>query len=215
MQLNQNPSKLKQVLGKWQYHVGIWSILLTVGLAVAIVFYWEDIRETAQYGYLGAFIISVFGGATILAPIPMTPVIFALGAVLKPSFAPYLGPVFLGMVAGAGETIGGVSIYMTGLGGGTAIGAFSHNRFQGSRLHKAYQWMMRWVEKRGSLTLFILSAVINPLFYPAALAAGAMRFGLRRYILICWGGKTIKGITVAAVGYWGLGGLLRLFGIPI
>jgi membrane protein YqaA with SNARE-associated domain len=213
--LKLNLSKLKQALGKWQYHVGVWSVLLTIALAVAIVFYWEDIRETAHYGYLGAFIISLLGGATVLAPIPMTPVIFALGAVLKPAFAPYLGPVFVGIAAGAGETIGGVSIYMTGYGGGTAISSFGHDRFQGSRLHKAYQWMMRWVEKRGSLTLFILSAVINPLFYPAALAAGAMRFGLRRYILICWGGKTIKGITVAAVGYWGLGGLLRLFGIPI
>ena len=208
-------SKLRQALAKWQYHVGFWSIALTVALAVVIVFYWENIREAEQYGYLGAFIISVFGGATVLAPVPMTPVIFALGAVMKPSFAPYLGPVFVGMVAGLGETIGGLSIYLTGLGGGTAISALGQNRFQGSWLRSAYQWMMSWVERRGGLTLFILSAVINPLFYPAALAAGAMRFGLRRYFFICWGGKTIKGITVAAVGYWGLGSLLRLLGIPI
>jgi hypothetical protein len=213
--LNLNLSKLKQALRKWQYHVGIWSVILTVALAVVIVIYWEDIRSMAQYGYLGAFVISLLGGATVRAPVPMTPVVFALGAVLKPAFAPYLGPVFVGLAAGAGETIGGITIYMTGFGGGTAISALGQNHFRWAWLRKASDWIMGWVKKRGSLTIFILSAVINPLFYPAALAAGAMRFGLRRYILICWGGKTIKGITMAAIGYWGLGSLLRLFGIPI
>jgi len=202
--------KLKRALGRWEYHVGVLGIVLTIALAVAVVFFWEEIRETAEYGYLGAFIISLFGGATILAPVPMTPVIFALGAVTKPSFAPYLGPVFVGAVAGFGETIGGLSIYMTGYGGGTALSHIKHNK-----IREAYEKMLRWVERRGSLTLFLLSAVLNPFFYPAALAAGALRFGIRKYFFICWAGKTIKGISVAAVGYWGLGSLLRLFGVPV
>jgi len=71
------------------------------------------------------------------------------------------------------------------------------------------------MERKGSLTLFILSAVLNPFFYPAALAAGALRFGIRRYFLICWAGKTIKGLTVAYAGYWGLRGLLRILGMPL
>jgi len=205
-----NRDKLKPVLKRWEYHVGIWGIVLTVALAIAVVYFWEEVREMAQYGYLGAFIISVFGGATILAPVPMTPVIFALGTVMKPSFAPYLGPVFVGAAAGLGETVGGLSIYMAGYGGGTAISSIEHGKIQA-----VYLRMLRWVERRGSLTLFILSAVLNPFFYPAALAAGAVRFGLGRYFLICWGGKTIKGISVASVGYWGLGGLLRMLGIPV
>jgi membrane protein DedA with SNARE-associated domain len=185
-------------------------MVLTVALAIAVVYFWEEVREMAQYGYLGAFIISVFGGATILAPIPMTPVIFALGMVMKPSFAPYLGPVFVGAVAGLGETVGGLSIYMTGYGGGAALDSIKQGKIQA-----AYLRMLRWVERRGSLTLFVLSALLNPFFYPAALAAGALRFGMRKYFLICWGGKTIKGISVAAVGYWGLGGLLRMLGVPV
>jgi hypothetical protein len=202
--------KLKRALKRWEYHIGIWGIILTVAMAIGVVFYWQEIREMAHYGYLGAFIISVFGGATILAPVPMTPVVFALGTVMKPSFAPYLGPVFVGAAAGLGETVGGLSIYMTGYGGGAALSNIEHDK-----LKAVYLRMLRWVERRGSLTLFVLSAVINPLFYPAALAAGALRFGLRRYFLICWGGKTIKGISVAMVGYWGLGGLLRALGVPI
>jgi len=202
--------KLRGALRRWEYYVGILGIILTIGLAVAVVFFWENVRAFEHYGYLGAFIIGVFGGATILAPVPMTPVVFALGAVMSPSFAPYLGPVFVGAAAGLGETVGGLSIYMTGYGGGAALYNIEHDKIRATYLR-----MLRWVEKRGSLTLFVLSAVLNPFFYPAALAAGAVRFGIQRYFLICWGGKTIKGITVAAAGYWGLGGLLRMLGVPI
>jgi hypothetical protein len=205
-----NLDKLRGALKRWEFYVGILGIVLTVALAVAVIYFWEDVRAIGHYGYLGAFIISVFGGATILAPVPMTPMIFALGTVMKPTFAPYLGPVFVGAAAGLGETVGGLSIYMTGYGGGAALHGIEHQK-----IRAAYLRMLGWVEKKGSLTLFVLSAVLNPFFYPAALAAGALRFGIKRYFLICWGGKTIKGLTVAMVGYWGLGGLLRTLGVPV
>ena len=197
-------------LGRWEYWVGILGIVLTVGLCVAIIFFWEDIQKVGHYGYLGAFIISVFGGATYIAPVPMTPVIFSLGTVLKPTFAPYLGPVFVGLAAGLGETLGGLTIYMTGYGGGAALANTKHRKIQA-----VYSRMLRWVEKRGALVLFLLSATLNPFFYPAGLAAGALRFGIKRYFFICLAGKVIKGMTVAYAGYWGLGSILRAIGIPV
>ena len=203
-------TRLRGRLGRWEYYLGIAGLILTIGIAVVVIFYWENVREFQQYGYLGAFLISVFGGATILAPIPMTPVVFALGTVTKPAFAPYLGPVFIGAAAGIGETLGGLTIYMTGYGGGAAIAGLNFGKVQ-----RLYLRLMNWMQRRGSLTLFVLSAVLNPFFYPAAIAAGALRFGIRRYFLICWAGKTIKGISVAAAGYWGLGSILRALGVPI
>jgi len=203
-------SKLKRGLKKWEYYVGILGVILTIGMAVAVIYFWEEVRGLEQYGYIGAFLISIFGGATILAPVPMTPLVFALGTVMRPSFAPYLGPVFVGAAAGLGETIGGLFIYMTGYGGGATLVNSTHPKIQA-----VYSRLMGWVERKGSLTLFVLSAVLNPFFYPAALAAGALRFGIYRYFLICWAGKTIKGISVAAAGFWGLGGLLRMLGIPV
>jgi membrane protein YqaA with SNARE-associated domain len=205
-----NWEKLSVAFKRWEYLVGIAGILVTVVLVVAVIFFWEEIRSLSHYGYLGAFLISVFGGATIIAPVPMTPVVFALGTIMKPEFAPYMGPIFVGLAAGIGETVGGLSIYMTGYGGGTAL----HDMREG-KIKSAYLRMAGWVERRGSLTLFILSAVINPFFYPAALAAGALRFGIWRYTFICLIGKSIKGITVAAAGYWGLGGILRALGVNI
>ena len=203
-------TKLQGIIKRREYWIGVAGLVLTVGVIVAVILYFDDIQTLGGYGYLGAFLIGVFGGATYIAPVPMLPVIFVLGTVLKPSFAPYLGPVFVGAAAGLGETIGALTIYMTGYGGGAAIASSKH-----AKVRAIYSRILGWMERRGSLILFIFSAVINPFFYPIAITAGATRFSLKKYILICIVGKTIKGITVAAAGYWGLGSILRALGMPI
>jgi uncharacterized membrane protein YdjX (TVP38/TMEM64 family) len=185
---------------KGAYILGIIGVVVTLFMAVAVVYFWEFVRALEGLGYLGAFLISILGGATIIVPVPMLAVVFALGGVLT--------PYWVGLAAGLGETLGALIIYMTGHGAGTAL--FSSN----GKLQGAYLRVMRLMERRGSLTLFLLSAILNPFFYPAALAAGASRFGMRRYFLICFAGKTIKGFTVAYAGYWGLRWLLRMLGMP-
>ncbi len=187
---------------KTAYILAIVGVVVTLVMAVAVVLFWKDVQKLEGYGYMGAFLISIFGGATIIVPVPMLAVVFALGGVLT--------PYWVGIAAGLGETLGALTIYMTGYGGGTALYSSEHSKIQA-----AYLRLMHFMERRGSLTLFLLSAVLNPFFYPAALAAGAMRFGIQRYFLICLAGKTIKGLTVAYAGYWGLRGLLRMLGMPV
>jgi len=187
---------------KTAYILAIVGVVVTLVMATAVVLFWKDVQKLEGYGYLGAFLISILGGATIIIPVPMLAVIFALGGVLT--------PYWVGIAAGLGETLGALTIYMTGHGAGTAIYNSKHGKVQA-----IYSRLMRWMERRGSWTLFVLSAVLNPFFYPAALAAGALRFGVQRYFLICLAGKTIKGITVAYAGYWGLRGLLRMLGMPV
>ncbi len=186
---------------KTAYILGIVGVVITLLMAVAVVYFWEFVRALEGYGYLGVFLISILGGATIIIPVPMLAVVFALGGVLT--------SYWVGVAAGLGETIGALIIYMTGQGGGTVL--FRSN----GKLQAAYLRMMRLMERRGSLTLFLLAAVLNPFFYPAALAAGALRFGIKKYFFITWAGKTIKGLTVAYAGYWGLRGLLRMLGMPV
>ena len=204
-------AKLGRILKRWEYWLGVIGLVLTIAIIAVVVRYIDDIQALrGWYGYVGAFLIGVFGGATYIAPVPMLPTIFILGTVIRPSFAPYLGPVFVGVAAGLGETIGALTIYMTGYGSGAAIVSTKH-----TRLRAIYSRILSWMERRGSLVLFIFSSVLNPFFYPIAIAAGATRFGLRKYTLICIAGKSIRGITVAAAGYWGLGSLLRALGVPI
>ncbi len=195
--------EVKKISPKTAYIMGITGLIITLLMALAVVYYWEWVQSLEAYGYVGAFFISILGGATIIVPVPMLAVVFALGGVLKYTW-------LLGIVAGLGETLGALTIYMTGYGGGAAFYNSRHSKVQA-----AYQRLMRLMEQRGSLTLFVLASVLNPFFYPAALAAGALRFGIKRYFIICWTGKTIKGMTVAYAGYWGLRGILRWLGMPI
>ncbi len=188
---------------KSAYYLGILGVVLTVAMAVAVIYFRWTGQELQHWGYLGAFLVSILGGATIIIPVPMLAVVFALGGVMKYTW-------LVGLVAGLGETLGALTIYMTGHGAGTAIYNSKHGKIQA-----VYERLMGLMERRGSITLFLLSAVINPFFYPAALAAGATKFGVKKYFIICFLGKTIKGMTVVYVGYWGLGNLLRWLGMPV
>jgi membrane protein DedA with SNARE-associated domain len=204
-------NKLTAALKKWEYWVGILSIVFTIALAALIVLKWEAVQALEGYGYVGGFAISALGGATVIIPVPMLAVQFALGGVLKPWFGPeVMGPVFVGIVCGLGETVGGLTIYFTGYGGGTPLA-----HAEAGRIQRAYLRLVRLMERRGSITLFLLSAIINPFFYPAALAAGAVRFGIRRYFLISFAGKAIKCTAIAYAGYFGLRGIFSALGIPL
>ncbi len=185
------------------YLLGILGVVLTVGIVVTVACFWESVRELEEYSYIGAFIISIVGGATIIVPVPMTPVVFALGGVMKYTW-------LVGLAAGLGETLGAVIIYITGRGGASPLAGLKPGKVQAF-----YLKLMNFMDRRGSLTLFILSAVLNPFFYPAAITAGALRFDIRKYFIICLVGKIIKGMTVAYAGFWGLGSLLRWMGIPV
>ncbi len=193
----------KKISTKTAYALGIFGIAATLLMAAAVVYYWQWVHDLGAYGYVGAFLISILGGATIIVPVPMLAVVFAMGRVMEYTW-------LVGIANGLGETVGALTIYMTGYGGGSALYNHTHGRLQSS-----YEKLMHLMERRGWLILFVLAAVLNPFFYPAALAAGALRFGAKRYLLITCGGKIIKGMTVAYAGYWGLRGLLRMLGAPI
>jgi membrane protein YqaA with SNARE-associated domain len=195
-------SRVTKGARRWEYYVGILGVVLTIAMAVAVVYFWDFVQRLEGYGYAGAFFISILGGAIIIIPVPMLAVVFALGGVLS--------PYWVGVAAGMGETVGALTIYMTGYGGGTALLNSKHGKVQA-----AYERLMGLMERRGSWVLFLLSAILNPFFYPAALTAGALRFGIRRYFIICAIGKTIKGMTVAYAGFYGLRGLLRMLGMPV
>jgi uncharacterized membrane protein YdjX (TVP38/TMEM64 family) len=191
---------------KWAYVIGIVGIVLTLVMIAAIVYFASYIAELKQYGYLGAFIISILGGATIIIPVPMLAVVFALGSVMSTPWQVAL----LGLSAASGELIGALTIYMTGHGAGRAISGSKHGRLQ-----SAYERMLDLMERRGPIVLFAMASVINPFFYPAALACGALRFGLKKYALIVFAGKIIKCMTIVYAGYFGLKGLFHIIGINV
>jgi membrane protein YqaA with SNARE-associated domain len=188
---------------KWAYTLGIIGIVLTLLMAAAIIIFDEQVKEMQEYGYVGAFLVSILGGATIIIPVPMLAIVFALGGVM-----PY--PWLVALSAALGELVGALTIYMTGHGAGRAISNSKHGRLQ-----RAYDKMLDLMERRGAITLFAVTSIVNPFFYPAAFACGALHFGLKKYIAIVLAGKIIKCMTIVYAGYFGLKGIFQAIGIEL
>jgi membrane protein DedA with SNARE-associated domain len=181
---------------KREYIIGALALALTIAICVAVVLYWDYIKQAEQYGYFGAFIISVLAGATVLVPIPGILVVFTLGSVLNPAL--------VGIVSGMGEAVGSIGIYLSGWGGQKAVQNLNHkmvNRF------------VDWIRRRGEIAVFLMSAILNPLFYPFAAIAGMLRFGLVKFFFLCWAGKAIKNTIIAYLGFFGLRSVLRWVGV--
>jgi membrane protein DedA with SNARE-associated domain len=179
------------------WHAILLSVILVAAIATIAIIYRRELANLKELGYLGAFIISLMSAATIIVYIPGVPVVFTLGGVL-----PY--PIFVGLAAGFGEAIGELTGYLAGRGGST---------YFKQRYAKLYSRIERWIRTKGYLTVFLSSALINPLFDLIGATAGAMRYPIWKFFLLCWAGKTIKGTAVAYLGYFGLGSILRLFDI--
>lgn len=195
--------------------MGALAVLITFGLALLVVLNWHSVEEMAAYGYFGGLVVSALGGGTVFIPIPMAAVQFTLGGILLPWFGPvWLGPLCVGLVCSLGEATGALSIYSAGYSGAAALVNNASNKIPG-RLQKLYQRLMSLMQRHGSLVLFLLSAVMNPFFFPASLACGALRFGIKKYFLITFSGKFIKCSAIAYAGYFGLRGLFSALGIHV
>jgi membrane protein DedA with SNARE-associated domain len=176
--------------------IGISALVVTVIGCIAVVLNWDYISQVQQYGYIGAFVINVLAGALAFIPIPAILIVFTLGSLLNPAF--------VGIVSGLGEAVGSLGIYVTGYGGRVAVDAMNEryvNKIKG------------WLEGHGSLTVFLMSLILNPLFYPFTAMTGMLRFGAVRFFFLCWAGKAIKNTAVAGLGYIGLGTILRWVGV--
>jgi uncharacterized membrane protein YdjX (TVP38/TMEM64 family) len=183
---------------KFEYLVGALALTVTVAACVVVVVYWDYVRHAQQFGYFGAFLISILAGGTAFVPIPGILVVFTLGSVLNPAL--------VGIVSGLGEAVGSIGIYMSGWGGQRIVQNLNHHRF--------FEKFSYWLRNRGEIAVFLMSAILNPLFLPFTAIAGMMRFGLLRFFFLCWAGKAIKNMAVAYLGLLGLRSVLHWVGAP-
>ncbi len=135
-----------------------------------------------NYGYAGAFLISIFGNFTIFFPVPFTITIYAFGATLN--------PLLLGLVCGIGSTIGEFSAYLIGMGGRKVI----EGRFE-ERLESA----KRLIQRYGATIIFLFALLPLPddvILIPL----GVIRYDLKKALGAMFLGKTIMLTFVAYAG---------------
>ena len=164
--------------------IPVLTLLLVVAITLALFFYRDRVAEFQEFGYLGAFLVSLVANATILLLMPGILIISALGVALN--------PVLVGLAGAAGGAIGEMTGYMVGYSGrGIA---------QRSRMYiRAEGWMRRW----GTVTLFVFTLLPLFPFDAVGMAAGTLRYPIWKFLLVCWLGKFPLYVAAALAGAWG------------
>jgi uncharacterized membrane protein YdjX (TVP38/TMEM64 family) len=159
----------------------ILALLAVIAISVYVFSIRDDAEKLAVYGYPGIFVLSFLSYATVLLPAPGAAVVFAMGAIFN--------PVGVALAAGAGAALGELSGYLAGFSGQTVI---EHSTI--------YDRLASWMGRNGPLTVFLLSAIPNPFFDLAGVAAGALKMPLGRFLFWAWIGETTKMFIFAFAG---------------
>ena len=161
------------------------SLLGVIGITIYIYNIRDHVAEFEKFGYAGIFLIALMANATVLLPAPGVAIVYAMGAVFN--------PIGVGLAAGAGGAIGELSGYLAGFSGQAVIERTDiYNRFK------------PWVDKYGGWAILLLSAIPNPFFDVAGIAAGIAKMPIQTFLLFTWIGQMIKMTLFAIAGHYSL-----------
>lgn len=169
------------------------ALLAVIGITVFIFSIRDKVDQFKEYGYLGVFLVALLANATVLLPAPGIAIIYAMGAVFN--------PFGVGLAAGTGGAIGELSGYLAGFSGQAVI-----------ERTDVYNRIHPWVDKYGGWAIMILSAIPNPFFDVAGIAAGIAKMRLRTFLLSTWVGQLIKMTLFALAGRYSIEWLTNFFG---
>jgi membrane protein DedA with SNARE-associated domain len=163
----------------------ILALLAVVAITVYIYSIREHVEEFAALGYPGIFLIALLANATILLPAPGLAIIYAMGAIFNP-----LG---VGLAAGTGGAIGELSGYLAGFSGQAVVERMD-----------VYDRVKPWLDKYGGWAIMVLSAIPNPFFDVAGIAAGMAKMPVQTFLLFIWIGQLIKMTIFALAGKYSI-----------
>ena len=164
---------------KW-VQTGIWTVVIgstAVGIALSL----GGFLHVSDAGYLATFYLNLIGSATIILPLPG---VLAACVAAESSFG--LNLILIGLVGAAGSTLGETTAYLAGYAGQNAI---TNLRWY-PRIHSL-------MERHGAVTLFLVSVIPTPFFDLAGIAAGALNYPFRKFMLYVFAGKAIRLIIMA------------------
>ncbi len=188
-QVSTEPGGLTSLWIRHQRWLPVAMLIAALALAVVAWMLRDYVSPTKVAGYPGVFLISFVGAVSLVLPVPAMLTVCGLSATLD--------PFVLGSLAGLGESLGEWSGYAVGYGG--------HSLFERLPVYRAVRPKMRsWMEKRGGLLLFVVSAIPNPVFDIVGIAAGTVQYPFARFMAIVFVGKIIKGLLIAYSCHYGV-----------
>ena len=163
----------------------ILAILAVIGITVYTYSLRDRIEEFQALGYPGIFLVALIANATILLPAPGAALVAAVGAIFN--------PIGVGIAAGSGGAIGELSGYLAGFSGQAVI-----------ERTDVYARIKPWVDKYGGWAILVLSAIPNPLFDVAGIAAGIAKMRFWTFLFFVWIGQIIKMTLFAYAGRYSI-----------
>ena len=169
---------------------------------VALIYNWL-LDISMQLGYLGDFIVSFIGNATILFPIPYLGVTFILGGLTDDITGEFLfDPWIVGIISGLGAMFGEMTGYLIGYGGGQLIEEDQRSSFR------------EYIEAHPRMTPFVIwFLAVTPIpddFLIVPL--GAAKYSWWKVAIPQFIGKSMFMIGIAWAGRFGLGFIGDLLG---
>lgn len=158
-----------------------------------------DQNDLENLGLPGVFIANFLGTATLFFPVPG---LTAGGQLLIVTLADRYDPVSVALLGGSGMALAETTAY----GAGRGLRGLSSERKMpiGGRIGRWMEAAARRVDRlmvsHGVLTLFVLSAVPNPLFEFAGITAGAVRMPFWRFFAPVAVGKLLRAFALAFIG---------------
>jgi len=157
------------------------GLVFVIVLSSTVIYFRKDLSRLEEFGYLGVFLMTFLGSATIILPAPTLIGAFIGGGIFN--------PLIVGLVSGAGAALGELSGYVVGLSGQTMI-----------EKHKTYKTISKFVHKHSFSGIFLLALIPNPFFDFAGITAGAAGLSAKQFLFATWLGKTIRFIIISYMG---------------
>jgi len=168
----------------WQVNLlRAFALIAVIGITIYIYSIRDHVEEFEKFGYAGIFLIALMANATVLLPAPGIAVVYAMGGIFN--------PLLVGLAAGTGGAFGELSGFLAGFSGQAVIERTDiYNRFK------------PWVDQYGGWAILVLSAIPNPFFDVAGIAAGIAKMPMRTFLFFTWIGQLIKMTLFATAGYY-------------
>ncbi|MEM2319409.1 MAG: VTT domain-containing protein [Candidatus Bathyarchaeia archaeon] len=155
------------------------------------------LQNFSQYGYLGIFLSSLIGSASIIFPIPYTVILFTLAPLET------FNPILMALASSIGSAVGEFSGYLLGLGGRKIIS---------DKKKRKMEFLLKIFGKYSSLAIFIFALTPLPddlLFIPL----GVMRYKFVRAFVPAFFGKLCMSLIIVYSARFAIGAIKDVFGL--
>ena len=171
---------------------------LTASIASYIISLNSIFNELAGWGYIGIFLISLIGAATILLPLPSLLFVFIMGAELN--------PIFIALFASVGAAIGEFTGYALGYGGS----ALSEKN---KKWKKEIEKTEKLFQKYGGFWVIVFVGATPLPDDVAGIVAGLLKYPPKHFFIASFIGKMILHLIVALAGFYSMSWVVGFLGI--